>query len=64
MPANPTKFINEVRAEAKKVTWPSRRTTLVTTAAVLVMAAGASAFFFIVDRAIGLGIRTLFGLGG
>lgn len=64
VPVNPTKFLNEVRAEAKKVTWPSRRTTLFTTAAVLAMAAGASAFFFIVDQAIGFGIRILFGLGG
>lgn len=64
MSVNPTKFLQDVRNEARKVTWPSRRTTLITTAAVLAMAAGASAFFFIVDQAIGLGIRVLFGLGG
>ncbi|MDI2090990.1 preprotein translocase subunit SecE [Commensalibacter oyaizuii] len=64
MPVNPTKFLRDVRNEAKKVTWPTRRTTLMTTAAVLAMAAGASAFFFIVDQAIGYGIQILFGLGG
>lgn len=62
MSVNPTKFLRDVRSEAKRVTWPTRRTTLVTTAAVLAMAAGASAFFFIVDQAIGFGIQTLFGL--
>ena len=64
MPVNPTKFLQDVRAEARKVTWPSRRATLVTTGAVLAMAAGASVFFFIVDQGIGFGIRVLFGLGG
>lgn len=64
MQVNPTKFLHDVRNEARKVTWPSRRTTLVTTAAVLAMAAGASIFFFVVDQAIGFGIRFLFGLGG
>ena len=33
--ANPFEFIQEVRAEADKVTWPTRRETLVTTGLVL-----------------------------
>ncbi|MDA8252019.1 MAG: preprotein translocase subunit SecE, partial [Rhodospirillales bacterium] len=28
---NPAKFIREVRAEAARTTWPSRKETLVTT---------------------------------
>ncbi|CAK7192303.1 Protein translocase subunit SecE [Commensalibacter sp. Nvir] len=64
MSVSPTKFLRDVRSEAKKVTWPTRRATLVTTAAVLAMAAGASIFFFVVDQAIGFGVRMLFGLGG
>ncbi|CUW48193.1 preprotein translocase subunit SecE [Gluconacetobacter entanii] len=61
---SPAKFVEEVRAEAKKVTWPTRRATLMTTGAVLAMAGLASVFFFLVDEVIGLGVRKLFGLGG
>ncbi|MBS4074010.1 preprotein translocase subunit SecE [Ameyamaea chiangmaiensis] len=58
------KFLQEVRSEAARVTWPTRRATLQTTAAVLGMAALTSIFFFVVDQVIGLGVRELFGLGG
>ncbi|QNT77829.1 preprotein translocase subunit SecE [Entomobacter blattae] len=64
MQVHPAKFLRDVRAEAKKVTWPSRHNTLVTTGAVVVMATVTSVFFFLVDQIIGLGIRQLFGLGG
>nr|WP_301273122.1 preprotein translocase subunit SecE [Acetobacter oryzoeni] len=56
--------MHDVRAEAERVTWPTRRATLVTTGAVLAMAGMASIFFFFVDQLIGLGVRQLFGLGG
>ena len=36
---SPFKFMQEVRAEAQKVTWPSRRETAITTAMVFVMVA-------------------------
>nr|WP_239641634.1 preprotein translocase subunit SecE [Acidomonas methanolica] len=58
------RYLREVRAEAGKVAWPSRRNTMVMTGAVLVMAALTSVFFFIVDQVIGLGVRELFGVGG
>ncbi|RDI36084.1 preprotein translocase subunit SecE [Gluconacetobacter liquefaciens] len=61
---SPAKFVQDVRAEASKVTWPTRRATLVTTGAVLAMATMTSVFFFVVDQIIGLGVRELFGLGG
>ncbi|GBR48257.1 protein translocase subunit SecE [Acetobacter pomorum DSM 11825] len=61
---SPGKFLHDVRAEAERVTWPTRRATLVTTGAVLAMAGMASIFFFFVDQLIGLGVRQLFGLGG
>ena len=56
--------MREVRAEATKVTWPSRRETLITTGLVLAMAALTAVFFFAVDQIIGLGVRALFGVGG
>ena len=47
---SPFKFLQEVRAEGQKVTWPSRRETMVTTAMVFIMTAVASVFFLIADQ--------------
>ena len=52
--ANPLEFLNQVRAEANKVTWPSRRETLITTALVIVMVLIASVFFVSVDQVLRL----------
>lgn len=52
--ANPVQFINQVRAEVAKVTWPTRREVITTTIMVLIFAALTSVFFSLVD----LGIRT------
>ncbi|MBS1097869.1 preprotein translocase subunit SecE [Gluconobacter sphaericus] len=57
-------YVRDVRAEAKRVTWPTRRNTLITSGAVLVMVTVTCIFFFIVDQVIGLGVRELFGVGG
>ena len=54
MAVNPVKFLREVRAEASKVTWPSRRETLITTALVIVMVLIASVFFVSVDQVLRL----------
>ena len=43
--ANPFKFLQEVRAEASKVTWPTRRETLITTGWSLLMVVLAALFF-------------------
>ncbi|MCF3946475.1 preprotein translocase subunit SecE [Acidiphilium iwatense] len=61
---NPAKFLSDVRSEAAKTTWPSRKETLVTTGVVLAMVALTIVFFLVVDQVIGLGMRVLFGLGG
>jgi preprotein translocase subunit SecE len=50
--ANPFQFIQEVRAEAAKVTWPSRKETMVTTGMVLLMVFIASLFFVVVDQVL------------
>jgi len=47
--ASPVEFLQQVRVEAAKVVWPSRRETLITTGLVLAMAAFASLFFLVVD---------------
>ena len=61
--ANPFEFIQEVRAEAAKVTWPSRKETIVTTIMVLVMVLIASLFFVSVDQALRLVVRFVLSLG-
>ena len=60
---NPAQFIQQVRAEASKVVWPTRKETIITTTMVFVMAALASIFFFIVDQIIGLGVDQVLRLG-
>jgi preprotein translocase subunit SecE len=61
---NPAQFIQQVRAEASKVVWPSRKETTVTTTMVFVMATVAALFFFAVDMVIGLGIDSILGIAG
>ncbi|MFV0474354.1 MAG: preprotein translocase subunit SecE [Pikeienuella sp.] len=61
---NPAQFIQQVRAEASKVVWPTRKETLLTTVMVFIMAALASIFFFVVDTGIGFGIDQILRLGG
>jgi preprotein translocase subunit SecE len=46
MAFSPVKFLQEVRTETAKVTWPSRRETTITTIMVFLMVALASIFFF------------------
>ncbi|HET8997353.1 MAG TPA: preprotein translocase subunit SecE [Acetobacteraceae bacterium] len=64
MAVEPAKFVREVRAEMARVTWPSRKETLVTTGLVFLMVAITAIFFFVVDQAIAVGIRALFGVVG
>jgi preprotein translocase subunit SecE len=61
---NPGQFVREVRQEASKVTWPSRKETGVTTAMVFVMVFIAAIFLFIVDWIMSLGIQAILGIGG
>jgi preprotein translocase subunit SecE len=61
---SPFKFLQEVRAEAEKVTWPTRRETAVTTAMVFVMVAVASVFFLIADQLMRLVVSFVLGMAG
>ncbi len=58
---NPMEFLSEVRAEANKVTWPSRKETMITTAMVFLMVVVASIFFLVVDQAIRFVLGILLG---
>jgi preprotein translocase subunit SecE len=61
--ANPFKFMQEVRAEANMVTWPTRRETLVTTGLVALMVVMAALFFVSVDQVIRLGVGFILSFG-
>jgi preprotein translocase subunit SecE len=59
---DPFKFLQEVRAEAQKVTWPTRKETTVTTMMVFVMVFVASIFFLLADQVMRLGVGFLLGI--
>jgi preprotein translocase subunit SecE len=54
---NPLKFLQEVRQEVGKVTWPTRQETLVSTIMVLVMVIVASIFFLVADQIISWAVQ-------
>ena len=56
---NPLQFIQQVRAEVAKITWPTRRETGLTTVMVMIMATLFATFFFLVDLATGYGLELL-----
>lgn len=62
MAFSPVKFLQEVRSEVAKVTWPTRRETLITTMMVFVMVAVASIFFFVADQIIRLLVTFVLGI--
>jgi preprotein translocase subunit SecE len=60
---NAAEFVQQVRQELSRVTWPTRKETLITTAMVFAMVFVAAAFFFLVDQALSYIVRFVFGLG-
>ncbi|HEX3710738.1 MAG TPA: preprotein translocase subunit SecE [Pseudolabrys sp.] len=56
------RFLQEVREETRKVTWPSRRETMITTAMVFVMVAIASVFFLVADQLIRIAVTFVLGM--
>ena len=49
---NPLKFIQEVKQEAFKVSWPTKKETLQGTLMVVAMAIIASLFFLLLDQVL------------
>ena len=60
---NPLAFMQEVRQEVAKVTWPTWKEVWVTTVMVLIMVALASIFFLLVDQALSFLVRLVLGFG-
>ncbi len=61
---NPLQFLQQVRNEAAKIVWPTRREVGLTTVMVFIMATLTAIFFFLVDLAIRTGLTLLLGVAG
>jgi preprotein translocase subunit SecE len=59
----PGQFASQVRAEARKIVWPSRKETWITSVMVFIMVLLAAAFFWIVDAGLGYASRFILALG-
>lgn len=52
-------FAREVRAEARKITWTTRRETWITSVMVAIMVVVAAGFFFVVDAGVSFSINQI-----
>jgi len=60
---SPGQFFSQVRAEGRKIVWPSRKETWITSVMVFIMVLLASAFFWIVDTGLGFASRFILAIG-
>jgi preprotein translocase subunit SecE len=60
---NPFEFLQQVRTEVAKVTWPTRRETVITTIMVVLMSIAAALFFLAADWVFSTLVTLIFGLG-
>ena len=60
---NPFEFVQEVRQEVSKVTWPTWKEVWITTLMVLIMVSLASVFFLFADFILGRLVKFVLGLG-
>jgi preprotein translocase subunit SecE len=61
---NPFEFVQEVRQEVSKVTWPTWKEVWITTLMVLIMVSVASVFFLVTDQVLGHLVNMVLGLRG
>lgn len=54
---SPAQFFREVRAEARKITWTSRKETWITSVMVFIMVIITSLFFFVMDLILSGGVN-------
>ena len=60
---NPATFIQQVKNEGQKVTWPSRKETIQGTIAVFIMVTLAAIFLYTADQIVAWAISWILGLG-
>ena len=63
MAKNPFEFIQEVRQEVSKVTWPTWKEVWITTVMVMIMVTLAAIFFLLADQVLGWFINLLLRAG-
>ncbi len=61
--SSPVEYVRQVRAELKKVTWPSRKETSTSTVAVFIMVILASIFLFLADQFMAFIVQLILGFG-
>ena len=60
---NPFTFLQQVRSETAKVTWPTRRETIISTIMGFVMVAFAATYFFVADQVLGYVVGLIMNAG-
>jgi preprotein translocase subunit SecE len=60
---NPFEFLQQVRTEVAKVTWPTRRETLITTVMVVALSIAAAIFFLVADWILSELVSVVLGWG-
>jgi len=60
---NPFEFLQQVRTEVAKVTWPTRRETVITTIMVVILSICAALFFLAADWVLSTIVTLVLGLG-
>ena len=60
----PIKYVQEVKNEMDKVTWPSRRETTVTSIMVLIFVFIVAIFFLLSDKLLSWVVGLILGIGG
>ena len=60
---NPFEFLQQVRTETSKVTWPTRKETMITTLMVLLMVLVSALFFLAADQILSWVVSLVLGLG-
>jgi preprotein translocase subunit SecE len=58
-PFNLMQFFNEVRTEARKITWTTRRETWITSVMVAIMVLVAMVFFWVVDAGVSFSVNSI-----
>ena len=58
----PGEFVNQVRAEASKIVWPTSRETIMTGVMVVIMTSLLGLFFFGIDTFFGAIVQWLLGV--
>ena len=61
MKLNPAKYLREVRQEASKVTWPSKKETFTSAGIVLIVISIAAVILMLVDQFFSFLVRVVLG---